>query len=312
MSTWKLLVAAVILVALVLIFANPFRDSIREDNPESTQLFASEDIDGADRLEIRSGPGAEPVVLALRGGNWVVASRGDFPADTTAIGTMIRALGNARITGMASKNPENRSKFQVDSTGVDVAVFAGDRTIGRFMLGRIGQEFTTSYLRLDESDEVLVVRGLNRNVFARTQGYRDRSLLSFEVDAVQSIRVRTPEEEWEVIRGDTTWMAILGGESEPVVAQQPVVDQMLRSLSTLSADGFLDVVPDTLDTGLETPDYAFSVRFMNGSESEISVGMKNTANQRYVARPGRNVIYLMGDWRLNNSIKTYADLTLSS
>lgn len=213
---------------------------------------------------------------------------------------------------MASKNPENRSKFQVDSTGVDVAVFAGDRTIARFMLGRIGQEFTTSYLRLDGSDEVLVVRGLNRNVFARTQGYRDRTLFQFEVEAVQSIRVRTPEEEWEIIRGDTTWMATLGGESEPVAALQPVVDQMLRSLSTLSADGFLDVVPDTLDTGLAAPDYAFSVRFMNGSESEITIGRKNAANQRYVARPGRNVIYLMGDWRLNNSIKTYADLTLSS
>jgi hypothetical protein len=90
------------------------------------------------------------------------------------------------------------------------------------------------------------------------------------------------------------------------------VDQLLRSLSTLSADGFLDTVPDTLDTGLEAPDYSFLIRFMNGSESEITVGGKNAANQRYVARPGRNVIYLMGDWRLNNSAKTFVDLTSPS
>jgi hypothetical protein len=311
LSTSKLLVLAVVLVALVLVFANPFQDQIRKDNPERTQLFASEDIHRTDRLEIRTGPGVEPVVLARHGEDWVVASRGDFPADTSATSTMVRALGNAKITGVASKNPENRSKFQVDSTGVDVAAFAGDQRIGRFTLGRIGQEFTTSYLRLDGSDEVLVVRGLNRNLFARTQGYRDRTLFKFEVDAVQSIRARTPEEEWEIVRGDTAWMVRGGDAFDPVAAQQSVVDQLIGSLSTLSADGFLDTVPDTLDTGLAAPGHAFTVRFMDGSEVKIAIGGVNDANQRYVTRPDRSAIYLMGDWRLNNSAKSYADLTSS-
>jgi hypothetical protein len=242
----------------------------------------------------------------------VVASRDGFPADTSATSTMIRALGNASITGVASRNPENRGKFQVDSTGVEVAAFVGDQTIGRFMLGRIGQEFTTSYVRLSGSDEVLIVRGLNRNLFARTQGYRDRTLFKFEVDAVQSIRAMNPEEAWEVVRGDTAWMATLAMGGESVAAQQPVVDQLLRSLSTLAADGFLDEVPDTLDTGLADPDHAITVRFMNGAEAGILIGKLNDANQRYVTRPDRTAIYLMGDWRLNNSAKTFAELTSPS
>lgn len=311
MSTRKLLVIAVILVGLVLVFANPFQDSIRKDNPERTELFTSGDITRTDRLEIRTGPGADPVVLARRGETWVVASKGDFPADTSATATMVRALANAKITGVASKNPENRGRFQVDSTGVDVTALAGGQVLGRFTLGRIGQEFTTSYLRMDGSDEVLVVRGLNRNLFARTQGYRDRTLFRFQVDAVQSLKARTPEEEWELVRGDTAWMVQGEGDSEPVAAQQSVVDQLLGSLSTLSADGFLDAVPDSVDTGLSAPGHRFTVRLMDGSEAEVLIGETNDANQRYVTRPDRNAIYLMGDWRLNNSAKSYGDLITS-
>ena len=121
MSTSKLLVLAVVLVALVLVFANPFQDQIRKDNPERTQLFASEDIHRTDRLEIRSGPGVEPVVLARRGEDWVVASRGDFPADTSATSTMVRALGNAKITGVASMTMPSTSVSMTGSARVEPA-----------------------------------------------------------------------------------------------------------------------------------------------------------------------------------------------
>jgi hypothetical protein len=297
----RFLIVAVVLVVLVLIFANPFEDSIRKENSERTDLFDAALVPGVDRLEIQAS-GAPPVVLVQQVDGWVVSSRNDFPADTTAVGAMLRSIRTSKSLGVASTNPDNRSKFQVDSNGVLVVASAGGTPVAHFTVGRIGQDFTTSYVRKDGADEVLIVRGMNRNLFARTQGYRDRTLFWFETTSVQMAGVTTPEEAWEVTRGDTAWV-LTTGEGATEVAQAPVVEQILKALSTLSADGFLDDPPDTVDTGLASPDYIFSVRFMNGSEARVLVGKKNDRTQRYVSRPDRDAIYLMGDWRVTNAAK---------
>ena len=305
-GTVRLLIVAVVLVVLVLIFANPFEDSIRQDNPERTDLFDAALVPGVDRLEIRAS-GIPPAVLVQQVDGWVVSSRNDFPADTTAVGAMLRSIRTSESLGVASTNPDNRSKFQVDSTGVLVVASAGGAPVAHFIVGRIGQDFTTSYVRKDGRDEVLIVRGMNRNLFARTQGYRDRTLFRFETTSVQMVGVTTPEEAWEVTRGDTAWV-LTTGDGATEVAQAPVVEQILKALSTLSADGFLDDPPDTVDTGLASPDYTFRVRFMNGSEARVAVGKKNDRNQRYVSRPDRDAIYLMGDWRVTNAAKKALEL----
>lgn len=309
-STGRLLLVAVVLVILVLVFANPFQDSVRQGNPERVEVFDPSRLGDVDEIVIRS-PSVDPAVLKRTGDEWVVASKDGFPADTSAVGTMLRAIRGAKSFSVASTNPANRGKFQVDSTGVEIVASAGGAEVAHFTVGRMGQDFTTSYLRRDGSDDVLVVRGLNRNIFSRAQGYRDRTLLRFETTEVQTVSVKTPEEQWEITRGDTAWTVQRPGDAEGTRMKTETAEQLVRFLSTLSADGFLDDPADTVQTGLEDPEYSVVVRLMNGSESGIVVGGKNASNQRYVSRPDRQVVYLMGDWRMNNVAKKYDDLVAS-
>ncbi len=300
-----LAVAAVVLVGLVFLFANPFQDSIRKDNPEETQLFDPGLVARADRVTIETG-GADNTVLEKKAGGWVVNSRNDFPADTSAVGSIIRAVADARSQGIASTNPGNRGLFQVDSSGVAVTVSAGDETAAKFVLGKMGRDFTTSYVLPAGSENVVVVRGMNRNLFARPRGFRDATLLRFDPDAVAGAAISSPEVSWDLTRTDSTWTVALPGKP-PVPAEQTKVDQTLRSLGNFTADGFLDR-PDTVDTGLADPGMTIAVRMMNGTTTTLSVGNKNDKNQRYVTRPDRDAVYEVGQWRIDNFAKPGADL----
>jgi len=301
-----LLVVAVALVLLVLLLANPFQDSIRDDNPEPEDLFESSGVAAADQIGIRA-PSLERVTLARGSEGWVVANKGNFPADTTAVGSILEAIQRARSTGIVSTNPQNRGKFQVDTTGVEILVSAESKPVAHFFVGKVGQDFTTSYVRRADGDDVYVVRGINHQLFSRPQGLRDRTLMSFPIDSVSEVVAEMPEGGWGLARTDTAWVLSAGGDL-PVSALESEVDRLMKALSTLAADGFLDAGADTVATGLESPDYTFTVRFMNGSEARVEVGKKSDTNQYYVARPDRRAVFLLAEWRLNNLAKTPEDL----
>ncbi len=301
-----LLIVAVALAALALLLANPFRDSVRRDNPESEPLFAGDAVMDANRVEIRA-PGEAPVILTRGAGGWTVASRDGFPADSAAVASILRGAADARTTGPVSTNPENFGRFQVDSTGVGVRMTGEDGDLAAFTVGKSGRDFTTSYIRPEGAEAVYVVRGLNRNLFTRPKGFRDPSILRFDPSSVVGVTLTDPEGGWTVTRTDSMWVRSRDGE-EPSPASAQGVDDLLRGLGTLDADAFADGAPDTLDTGLENPGTTIVVRFDDGTEKEILIGNENGRNQRFVARPGRRVLYLLGQWRVDRLVRDYDSL----
>jgi hypothetical protein len=306
-GTVRLLVAAGALIVLVLVFANPFRDTLRSRTTDWAELYADVDLSRADRIRVKTM--TDSTLLVREGASWTVASQGGFPADTAAVGNLLRAVKNARSTGIASTNPENQSRFQVDRTGVEVEVQEGEKTLAHFTVGKMGQDFTTSYVLPAGSDEVHVVRGMNRNLFARPQGMRDRTLLAFDPAAARAVRHEAASGGWELSRSDTTWMVQAAGDPSSHPAQVSVANEVVQTLSTLSADGFFEGSPDTLDSGLGSPEHRFTVRLADGSESSVAIGKKDDRGQYYAVRSDRPTIYLLAEWRVTGLAKPVSELT---
>jgi hypothetical protein len=300
-SGWILLAVA----GLALLLANPFQDSVRVNNPEPETLFGGAAVLEADRVEIRDA--GAPAVLLTRGPEgWTVASRDDFPADTAAVGTILRAVAAARSTGPVSTNPANRSKFQVDSTGVAVRISRGGEPLAAFTVGKSGSDFTTSYVLPEEGEAVHVVRGLNRNLFARPKGFRDASVLRFDPARVTELTLSGANGGWTLTRADSGWARSREGEA-PTPAAAAAVEDLLRNLGRLDADDFA-AVRDTVDAGLDRPETAITVRFDDGTDAELWIGRDNGRNQRYAVRPGRRELYLLGQWRVDRLVRDYEDL----
>jgi hypothetical protein len=193
---------------------------------------------------------AADTTVLVGGEAWLVATEGDFPADTAAVGNLLRAVENARSAGVASNNPENRAKFQVDVSGVGVKVTAGGALVAAFTLGKMGADFTTSYVLPAGSDDVHIVRGMNQNLFSRAQGMRDRTLFRFDTAVLSEVTARTPDGGWVLARVDSTWTVRKPEETAGHPAKHGIGEQLARTLSNLAADGFEDNPSDTLDTGL--------------------------------------------------------------
>jgi uncharacterized protein DUF4340 len=303
----RMLIVAGVLVIFVAIFANPFKDQLKREKRDWVTVFDKDKVKTADRIEVATANDSSVVVK--QGDGWVVASQNSFPADTAAVGNLLRALENARSAGVVSNNPENRSRFQVDASGVRVKVLAQNATIAEFTLGKMGADFTTSYVLPAGSNEVQVVRGLNRNLVWRPQGMRDRTIFKFDVANLKQVTAETPEGGWELVKTDTTWSVRKRGEENIHPADKTLAGTMVQSLSDFSADAFLDNASDTVRTGLDHPDYRYTLRFMDGTESSMAVGRENDRNQYYAQRPDRpTAVYLLSEWRLTNVKKTVEEL----
>jgi uncharacterized protein DUF4340 len=305
-SQIRMLSLAAVLLLLVFVFANPFKDSLKRDKREWATVFDAKKVAGADRIDIVTA--SDSTVVVREDGNWVVATKANFPADTMAVGNLLRSVQNAKSAGVASSNPENRAKFQVDTTGVRVKVTAQNAVVAQFTLGKMGADFTTSYVLPAGSNEVLVIRGMNRNIFARPQGMRDRTIFKFAPATLKEVVAETADGGWELIRTDSTWSARKRGEEGIHPADKTVANALVQSLSDFSADSFLDGPTDTVDTGLAAPAQRFTVRFMDGTEATVAVGKKNDRSQYYVSRPDRKAVYLMSEWRFGNISKTVEEL----
>jgi len=303
----RMLILAGVLVVLVVIFANPFKDQLKREKRDWVAVFDTTKVMTADRIEVATA--TDSSVVVKQDGNWVVASQNSFPADTAAVGNLLRALENARSAGVVSNNPENRSRFQVDASGVRVKVMAQSDVIAQFTLGKMGADFTTSYVLPAGSNEVQVVRGLNRNLVWRPQGMRDRTIFKFDPANLKQVTAQVPEGGWELIKTDTTWSVRKRGEENIHPADKTLAGTLVQSLSDFSADQFLDTPSDTLKTGLDHPDYQYTLRFMDGTEASVRVGGKNDRNQYYAERPDRTgAVYLLSEWRLTNVKKTVEEL----
>jgi hypothetical protein len=298
---------AAVLVALVLLLNNPFQDQVRKDNPVRTALFEIPDPGVVDRIEV-AGPDGNQAVLAKTGSTWTVESMRGFPADTAAVSSMLKALAGIQAGNVVSRNPDNRAGLGVDASGVSVRVSSGGSPLADFVIGNPAQgDFTSSYLRPADADEVYQVRGVNRNLFHRSQGYGDRTLTAFEPEQVASLTLAAADTGWTVVREDSLW-TITSPDGTSGTAIEGMVMTVIRGLSRLNADGFAMDLPDSVNTRLQTPELTYTARLLNGSEITLAIGAVNDRNQRYVARPDRDAVYLLGEWRLNTVRKRAKDL----
>jgi hypothetical protein len=308
-SNLRLLGVAAALVLLVLLFANPFTDRVREDNPERVGLFAGQP-GAVDRITVAS-PGAELILLARTAEGWRVGEPDGFPADTAAVGALLDAVTGARAGGAVSRNPERRAEFEVDEgSGVRVTLGAGDEILGDFLVGKSGSDFTAGYVRPAGEDPVYLVRGLNRNVVQRRQGYRDRTLLSFAPGEVVGLAWAAADSSWTLDRSDSGWV-VTSPDGESGMADDTQADLVLRVASSLTAEGFFAGRADTLDAGFADPAHVLTARFSDGTSRTVVFGRLNTAGQRFAQRADRDAVYLFGDWNLNHLRRPAAALRVA-
>jgi hypothetical protein len=126
-----------LLIAAVLAISGALYLSTRRNLPRDPQGGAllpslAGELNTVTALSVRRGSTAPTVTVHAQDGRWIVAERGDYPADVSKVRKLLLALSDAKIVEEKTSNPANFAVIGVEdpsapgATGAEISVTARD------------------------------------------------------------------------------------------------------------------------------------------------------------------------------------------
>ncbi|HEY4445033.1 MAG TPA: DUF4340 domain-containing protein [Steroidobacteraceae bacterium] len=126
-----------LIVAAVLAISGALYLSSRRNLPRDTHGGAllpslAGELNTVTTLSVRRGSAAPTVTVHEQGGRWMVAERGDYPADVSKVRKLLLALSDAKIVEQKTSNPANFAVIGVEdpstpgATGAEISVTTRD------------------------------------------------------------------------------------------------------------------------------------------------------------------------------------------
>ncbi|MBN2288841.1 MAG: DUF4340 domain-containing protein [Candidatus Glassbacteria bacterium] len=317
----KPLIVLVILVAVVLVVRYTGTDRSR---PDADISFAVNlDPEKIERVEITRGE--QQVVLLNGATGWSVKTPfGIKPADSETILAAVNDLSGIANARLVSHNPEKQEEYRVDETSGTLVKFVGeaDKMLAELVVGRLGgfqqrgmmagrgqinPDDLYTFMRHAGSDNVFRVKGFFASITGTDcEQWRQHNLCSFTADQVTRLALDSGGRPL-VLEPDTagSWSML---EPEQAPADPDTVDQMLRSLGTLRADGFQDTTLTDQELGLDSPSYRLAVSLSDGREVQLEIGREFKENFFYARKPGEEQVYTLARYRLDQIMKSPASV----
>lgn len=262
--------------------------------------------DRVSRLQIqRLG---EPLVELQRiGGGWRLRQPIDYAAQDQVVQSVLTSLENLQLRDVVSRNPQKRAKFQVDSTGTHVRVWEGETEVLSVIIGKAANDFSHTYVRRAEEDEVYRAVGmLAYNFTKRVDDWRDKTILNLDSAGISRLQLRYPKEdiEIELIRNDSLWTYSSNG-GEAAVADSATVAGLLSATSKLNTSNFATEA-DTTGMDFEEADFEL---FIETDSGEHQLRFLKTENGRYlvVLQGSDEVVFSLYAGALSRILKKATD-----
>ncbi len=292
-----LLVILLILVIVVLVAENPLKGRAETKVRQGKALFPA--FMGAEVMGVTVFGKRDTVTLSREADQWLLVEGEDaYPADTSGISKMLDAVPRLTDRVVVSRNPEKQSVYEVDSTGVRVVMTGAPKdTVAHLVIGKAGPNFSSSYLRVFGSEAVLLQDEQLSNVFDRVvEAWKDRYLIRREREEVRGISVRGPETSYRLEKSAEGAWDLVDPEIGP--AKDAEANRLVATVTRFLADEI--VAPsDTVETGLEEPDWTIEVTMEDGTEYAVLVGGTAEQEKRYAKLEGGRWTYLLGKHRLD-------------
>ncbi len=266
------------------------RPGEQSESSSGEGLLFNVDSASVDRIDIKS-PSAS-LALEKQGTDWFITKPINYRANQSTIGQLIHQIKNYEISSVVSSKPEKHAVFQVDQSGTQVTLYEKGAEKAAFVLGKMAASYTESYLRKNNSSDVLVVDGAYSYFFNRPlKEWRDRTILSIPKEAIKNISYQYGDTVFNLVLSDSIWIA--GKER----VSNSKVDGILTSLSNLQADDFID--------SAVTPKITAVIKV---ADVQIRFSYIKKINKYYVQSSNSNQCYVMEQWRANQILKRKKDL----
>jgi hypothetical protein len=179
--------------------------------------------------------------LSLQDGTWLVTSEDSLPAERQAVEDVLKATAAFSRKDRISSNPEKRSRYQVDSSGVAVTVEGeAGKLLAAFVVGKMGPDFQSTYIRDAGSGDVVLAQGYLAPVFNRgSRSWQDKRVFRAEPKDITELVVAKPGGAFTVRRSGDQWFAASPeGSADSLRCDTAKVSRMVKTLAYLRCDDF--------------------------------------------------------------------------
>lgn len=156
------LIAIIILAGVIYLIEGPLKNR----SQQVEQLFSSLNTEEVTKIQIASID--QETILQKSGEEWVVASEENAKADQSLVKSILSETKGLTKENIASTNPDKKSVFEVDESGVVVTFFGNDQEIVKFYVGKLGPDYSSFYIRPEGEDTVYLSKNNLRSQVTQT------------------------------------------------------------------------------------------------------------------------------------------------
>jgi hypothetical protein len=279
-----ILVLILIVLAAIFVISRFGLDRGAADKP----LFPRFSAGRAAMVQV-SGKSSEATIEKVDG-VWIVTSEDSFPAEAAAVENMFDRVAGFSRKDIVSSNPDKQSIYQVDSTGIQVAILdASGEDLASFIIGKVGPDYQSTYVRDSKSNDVVLSAGYLPPTFDRGErSWQDRTIFDYKPSDLMEMVLTRPSGLVTLLRGDGgTWYI---SKPESMACDQGRATRLARTLAYLMGDGIAGRAP-VAGSGLAEADSSVWFKTTDGNEEHLRFGNRSESGQTYVSKEGSEMVF---------------------
>ena len=304
-----LLIVLIIFASVILLFERPFENKAKKTREEAPPLFPDLKIEQVKKIVVKKSN--TTTTLENRDNVWYILDKEAYPADLTIVEGVIKKIQGFKKINLASRKKDKHSLFGVkEGMGVEVTLLGPEKKeLARFLIGKTGPDFLSTYIRKADSDDVYLHDDYLRGDFDKqVNNWRDKTILAFNPNEVVTLTIsKRKEKETLVLTKDTqgNWQF-----EEPIssLAENPPTEKLLTTLGNLKAIDFADEEKEVKESGIDDPTYQITVRLKDNRKKTLLVGNKKEKGQYYAKNDEKKYLFLLDQNTVESLVPKVKDL----
>ncbi len=267
-NTFILAGISILLLAYVIGVEFIWKEKSEKREKEAKKVFHF-DEDSVKRITLNTGK-EEIVLEKVASDTWRILKPINYEADSTTVKSLITTIHNMEVKREIPVDNETPQLYGFDNPQGKIKV---DTELGSFSF-RAGKKSPVSYqlyiMRDGEKKVILTEAGLDNHLRKSVTDFRDRKVLKFKRDDIQSISFGI-KKSYTVVekRGDDWWIT----QPLNVKASNEELNRILSTLDGLRVDTFVDDSPKDLKRyGLTSPRVNLAMILKDKGLIELKIG----------------------------------------
>lgn len=317
MSRIKVILIAILIIQLgVWALISTSRNIVTEK-----KKFLSLDTTSIDYIHIKNKDGE--ITLKRMGGIWKITDPYDYPANPSYIETLLKKVQALEYESLITSNKDKYENYEVDGEEASyIEIGKEGDVVDKFYCGKPSKNYTHTYLRPADKDEIWLVAGTPRSSFTRNpKDWRDKKILRLDKTMMERILLKFPDETVELTRSismpdmdttltepDTSW-TVIPKRGKPFKPADNVLNRIRNTLSRMNATDFMVKGEDEIPS-FDKPDFTVEV-FLEGDQHEVIDFVPNPEDdKKFIARKNNSdeTVFVVYQSSVNNLKKRPEDL----